>query len=165
MALIKMKYILIIFSLAFTFYLLNACTYDKPLKAATKHKAVTKNLVPINNMPLNHLDIKSENFLEQKISTTNFSIASFTITNMFSDSISFKYSTVDNVEQVNNENANACNAKDVFRILSPLEKCFIDMIIEPNSNIRDKQIVIDYKISNDERTYQAIYNVNDFLTF
>lgn len=165
MVLTKMKYIFIIFFLAFTFYILNACTYDKSLKAATNHKVVTKDIVPINNIPMNHLDIQPENFLEQKISATNFSIASFTITNMFSDSISFKYSTIDKVELVNNENINACNAKGVFRVLIPLEKCFIDLIIEPDNNISGKQIVIDYKVSNDNRTYQAVYNINDFLTF
>ncbi len=165
MVLIKMKYVLIIFTLAVSFYMLNACTYNKPLKAATKPNTITKNIVSINNIPVNHLNIKAENHLEQKVSSTNFSTASFTITNMFSDSISFKYSTIDKVEQVNNENINACNAKGVFRVLKPLEKCFVDMIIEPNSNLYGKEIVIDYKVNNDNRTYQAIYQINDFLTF
>ncbi len=165
MVLIKMKYVLIIFSLVFSFYMLNACTYDKQLKAAIEPTVVAKNIVPVNNIPMNHLDIKAENYLGQKISITNFSTATFTITNMFSDSISFKYSQIEKVEQVNNDNINACNAKGVFRVLEPLEKCFIDMIIEPNSNIRGTEIVIDYKVNNDDRTYQAVYQVNDFLLF
>ena len=150
--------------------MLNACTYDKSLKAAINTTVVAKNLVtenivPINNIPMNHLYIKSENYLEQKISAINFSTASFTVINMFSDSISFKYSTIDEIKQVNNENVNACNAKGTFRVLQPLEKCFVDMIIEPNSNIRDKEIVIDYKVNHDNRTYQTIYQINDFLKF
>ena len=166
MVLIKIKYVVIIFSLIFTFYMLNACTYDKPLKAATIQELTKRTIVvPIDNIPMNHLDIKSENFLDQKISSSNFSIASFTITNMFSDSISFKYSTVDNIELVNNENINACNAKESFRALLPFEKCFIDLIIKPNNNIRDKQIIINYKINDSERIYQAKYNINDFLSF
>ncbi len=165
MVLVKMKYVLIIFFLAFSFYMLNACTYDKPLKAAIKPNVVAKKVVSINNIPINHLDIKSENYLEQKISTTNFSTVSFTITNTFSDSISFKYSTVDKVEQVNVDNAKACNAKGIFRVLSPLEKCFVDLIVEPNSDIHDKQIIIDYKVNNDNRTYQGVYNIKDFVSF